>query len=222
MLVINNRTLHSTGSSLIEILVILPVFLIVTLGVVQFIFIYEVKSTLNYATFMAARSGAVNHVEKKSIVNGLVKSLIPIYSPSKNNQGILAAERKAFADINKYSSISIINPTQEAFRDFAVRNHNSYRNEIPNDMLHMASSKIGASSGVNIQDANLLKIRVLYGYKLQVPFVDKIITIIARKLTSNTEELYILSNGRLPIQATATVRMQSAARSNDWVQSRKR
>jgi len=210
------------GSSLIEFIIIIPVFLLLTLGVIQLSFIYEAKSILNYATFMSARSGAINYAAQKALLTGLVRSLIPLYSPAKNAHGISIASKKAYQDISQYSSITIINPTREAFSDFAIRNSTSSQLEIPNDMLHVASTSKGASSGVNIQDANILKIRVLYGYKLQVPFVNKIFTTIARRFTNNKKELFILSSGRLPIQATATVRMQSAARLNDWVTSRLR
>lgn len=212
---------RATGSSLIELVVLLPLLLIITLGIVQLALVYEAKNNLNYAVFMAARSGAMKHASKKSLVSGLVKSLIPIYSPARSTKGLMAAETKALNDVSKYASIKILNPTREAFRDFSVINPVTHQAEIPNEMLHQASTVKGPGSGINIQDANLLKIRVLYGYKLQVPFVNKLITTLASSLTTDKEKRYLLLNGRLPIQATATVRMQSTAWMNDWVTSRK-
>lgn len=85
----------------------------------------------------------------------------------------------------------------------------------------------GAASDVNIQDANLLKIHVLYGYKLIVPFVGEMIVDLmdiagyepagglAHKLVQD-----IYDNGRIPLTATAIVRMQTPAYENEDMLSR--
>ncbi|HEC28369.1 MAG TPA: pilus assembly protein, partial [Gammaproteobacteria bacterium] len=52
------------GTSLTETLIILPVFLMLTLGALQTALIFEAKSSVNYATFMSARAGAVDHARK--------------------------------------------------------------------------------------------------------------------------------------------------------------
>ena len=49
------------GVSLTETLIMMPVFLMLTLGALQYALIYEAKSSLEYATFMSARAGAVDH-----------------------------------------------------------------------------------------------------------------------------------------------------------------
>src|SRR5262249_26608619 len=65
------------------------------------------------------------------------------------------------------------------FEDFArsrfypaegVRYH-----EIPNDTLMYRNPAPGSHSGVGIQDANLLKIRVHYCYDMYVPLVNKVL-----------------------------------------------
>ena len=48
------------GQATIEYLYVLPILLILLLGSLQFIFIYEAKQTLNYATFNGTRNGALN------------------------------------------------------------------------------------------------------------------------------------------------------------------
>jgi hypothetical protein len=45
----------------------------------------------------------------------------------------------------------------------------------PNDHLNLLSRDIGETSGVNIQDANLLKIKVTYGYRMYVPITNQFI-----------------------------------------------
>lgn len=84
---------------------------------------------------------------------------------------------------------------------------------------------VGAS-GVNIQDANLLKIHVVYGYELIVPLVGPIIVEFMQQfnnpadggglpgpLQAQINDIY--ADNRIPITATAVVRMQSPAFQND-------
>ena len=170
---------------------------------------------------MAARAGAVDHAQQNSISLGLAKSLAPLYSPDKNAAGLARTIARVRGELAVFSKISILNPTPEAFNDFAVRDPKTGQQEIPNEMLHVASTRVGGSSGVNIQDANLLKLQVLYGYKLQVPFVNKVITTITRWFTTDPVKLAYLTQGRLPILATSTVRMQSRAWKNGWMQAKK-
>jgi hypothetical protein len=212
---------RARGTALTETLIILPIFLMLALGAMQFSFIYEAKSTLNYATFMAARAGAVDHAQQDSISLALARSLAPLYSPDKNAAGLVRTIARVRGELSVFSQIRILNPTPEAFHDFAVRDPKTGQQEIPNEMLHVASTRVGGSSGVNIQDANLLKLQVLYGYKLQVPFVNKVITTITRWFTTDPVKLAYLTQGRLPILATSTVRMQSRAWKNGWMQAKK-
>jgi RHS repeat-associated protein len=209
------------GVSLTETLIMMPVFLMLTLGALQYALIYEAKSSLDYATFMSARAGAVDHARKKSITVGLAKSLAPLYSPDVGKpESLLAAIAKAGLDVGLYSQIKILNPTKEAFKDFGVKNTEKNVTEIPNEMLHLASTKPGNKSKLNIQDANLLKVQVLYGYKLKVPFVNSVISTVSSWFTRDPVKLAYLSQKRLPVLATATVRMQSRAWDNSWVTKR--
>jgi len=212
-----NTMKRMQGTSLTETLIILPVFLMLTLGAIQYSLIYEAKSALNYATFMSARAGAVDHARKNAITYGLAKSIAPLYSPDKNAGSLIAAIGKARLDVAAFSQIKILNPTREAFKDFGVKNKKKNLKEIPNEMLHLASTKPGKLSKLNIQDANLLKVQVVYGYKLKVPFVNKVITTVSSWFTRDAIKLGYLSQNRLPILATATVRMQSRAWENSWV-----
>lgn len=205
------------GTSLTEMLIITPVFLMLTLGAFQYSLIYEAKSSLDYATFMAARAGATGHANQKIITMGLAKSIAPLYSPDAKVAGLLKTIAKARIDVGLYSKIKIINPTKEAFKDFGVKNKKNNKLEIPNEMLHLSSTSLGAKSKVNIQDANLLKLQVLYGYKLKVPFVNSVITKVSSWFTKDPTKLAYLKLNRLPILATATVRMQSSAWDNSWV-----
>lgn len=208
--------LRMKGVSLTETLIMMPVFLMLTLGIIQYALIYEAKTTLDYAVFMAARAGAVEHAQQGAITKGLAKSLSPLFSPDLHDQASLQATiAKARAEVTAFSDIKIINPTVEAFDDFGI-NENG-RQAIPNSMLHVRDPEPGKRSRVNIQDANLLKIQVLYGHSLKVPFVNRIISTVTSWFTTDPVKLAYLSEQRVPILATATVRMQSTPWKNDWM-----
>jgi len=201
----------------IESLIVLPLLLLLLLGIVQYSFIYTAKSTLDYATFMSARAGAIDHASKDSIVEGLVRSMIPLTASAQDDNSLVSSFTKIRKDFEDYSSVKILNPTQEAFIDFGVKSMNHERLEIPNEMLHVANSQVGLYSRVNIQDANLLKVQVMYGYPLRIPFVNHFIVQAAKLVIQDPEKLNYLQHNRLPILSTATVRMQSRAINNSWV-----
>lgn len=105
-----------------------------------------------------------------------------------------------------------------------------YRNEEVCSMKTIGASAqpaVGAASGVNIQDANLLKIQVLYGYKLVVPFVGPVLVDLMRLAGYDPSHglapdvvQRIYDNDRIPLTATAIVRMQTPAYKNAAMLSR--
>ena len=235
------------GSSMVETLIALPVLLLIGLGVVQWAFIYQAKTTLNYATFMAARAGAVDHADEGTIKEALARSLVPLYSPDKTVEGLATAYAQAYGDVINIpvdingkeldaskifnrTELKILNPTQEAIDDFQVEGK---KDVLPNFRLWQADTKLGDKSKVNIQDANLLKLQVVYQYKLKVPYVGRIIASLVHMATASdgwsvnakSHSIYWRgfeladSQGHIPILASATVRMQSTAHRNDLMVS---
>ena len=214
------------GAAIAEIVVVLPMLLLVGLSTIQFALIYEAKASLNYATLMAARAGAVSELDKSSMQLAFARAISPLYSPKKSLDGRVLAFGQAYLDTQTHTIFQILNPTQEAFVDFAIRKPGTNFKVIPNERLHLASTDKGNRSGVNVQDANLLKLNVVYGYELKVPFAGQIITRIVSWTNptrgySRLRKQIMLGFDRLPIQATAIVRMQSDAKEgNSWVQKR--
>ncbi len=214
------RPAQATGTALVETLVALPLLLLVTLGAVQWGLIFHAKSNLEYAALMAARAGSVSHADAEAIRKGLARGLLPLYSPPANAAGtVRTMTTRVLPDVSAHTRIRILNPTVEAFSDFAESNEDGI-NEIPNLDLHRRSTAKGASSGINIQDANLLKVEVLYGYELQVPLVGPLIAHLAQWWIKDARSRTMLANRRLPILASALVRMQSAARKNNLMVAR--
>ncbi len=214
------------GAALAETVVVLPMLLLVGLTTVQFAMIYEARATLNYAALMAARAGAVSGVRQEPVRRAFARAMVPLYSPDKNAQGRGSAYAQAYWESRTQTIFQVINPTREAFDDFGVQREGSSVRVVPNERLHLKTTQLGTQSGVNVQDANLLKVNIVYGYEMRMPFAGPIIARIVRWTVPSRgyerlRKLAMLSEGRLPIHATATVRMQSDAREdNSWLMTR--
>ena len=165
------------GQTIVEYLIVLPCLLLLVLGVIQFLFIYQAKTSLNYAAFMGARQGALKNAAMFSIMDGVASGMTPYFmrtaiGATPNSADLSKARRIATIEIFNPDSteIRILNPTPEAMDAFVPLSE--MMNEIPNDHLMY---RVANGGGMSIQDANLLKIRVTYCVKLVVPFVDRII-----------------------------------------------
>ncbi|WP_094782133.1 TadE/TadG family type IV pilus assembly protein [Paraburkholderia ribeironis] len=164
-----------------EFIVIAPVLLFVCFGTLQFVLLYQAKSTLDVAVLEAAREGAVNNGSMQAMRNGLARGLAPLYARQANVDGFAEALAKAQTDATRFSTITVLNPTAAAIRDYAQPRYYADEaatyTEVPNDSLMYRDSSVpaGASSSMNIQDANLLKIHVHYCYDMYVPLANKVI-----------------------------------------------
>lgn len=158
------------GQATIEYLIVISVLLLLLLASLQFIFIYEAKQTLNYATFVGTRSGALNNGAMAAIQDGLSSGLAPLFTHGVNLQAVKDARRQADTELadNKLTLIQIVNPTLAALGGFDTGNG------IPNDTLMYRDPDVKQDS-MNVQDANLLKVRVTYCVRLAVPVVNRMI-----------------------------------------------
>lgn len=208
------------GAAIVETIVALPLLLVVILGAIQFGLIYQAKATLNHASLQAARSGAVSNASAASIRQGLAKGLLPLYSPQSSLEGVATTLVEINAQLATDARIRVLNPTREAFEDFAEEVDG--QREIPNDRLHVRSTVAGNRGALNVQDANVLKVQVTYGYELKVPLVNWFISRLLSQVSRGADafEQQLLRRTRLPIIASATVRMQSPARMSDLVVAR--
>lgn len=163
------KTLQS-GQATIEYLYVVPILLLLLLASLQFIFIYEAKQTLNYATFVATRAGALNNGAMAAIQDGLAAGLAPLFAHDTTQDALKLARRTAKTELgnNKLALIEIVNPNAGALSGFGGSG------EIPNDNL-MYRSATAEEGGMNVQDANLLKVRVTYCVRLVVPIVNRMI-----------------------------------------------
>jgi hypothetical protein len=219
LLLFKGRFNKHAGQSLIEFVVGIFVLMLLILGAFQFALVYRAKATLDYATFQAAREGAVNHASIHAIRGGLAAGLTPLYTVKPDAGDLSKAYGRAMAAV-RLTHIQIINPTKAAFNDFAVQDTYNGKKEIPNDNLAYRSTNLGERSGMNVQDANVLKIKVTYGYKLIVPLIKPIILGAFKvfgkgpPIGKDGFQTAMLNTGHLPLESQAIVRMQSPAFEN--------
>lgn len=197
------------GQSLIEFVVCIVVLGPLLLGMFQAILLYRAKTVLDYAALQAARNGATNSAQVTAMCRGLAGGLTPLYTHQASATALLTAYAAADADacLGKAAQITIISPTQAAFSDWKETQYDGVA-AIPNDSLPYRGSKVGARSGMTVQDANVLKISVTYKYPLVVPVIDRMIgTFDVVRSATQGHAVYSLN-----IASQAIVRMQSPIR----------
>jgi len=209
---------------MVEFIIVTPVIFLLLFGGLQFALIYHAKTALNYATFEAARFGAVSNARMSEMENAFARGMAAIHTHNPTSDDVMCAREIVAREIeNGFVRIQVINPPPEAFEDDALLDDTITDDAvIPNDNLMYRNAV--ATSGMTIQDANLLKIRASYCYPMYVPFVNRVIGILLTNAESETcpgctgsftgggsFELGCLENGRFPIHSTTIVRMQSAA-----------
>lgn len=165
------------GQSMVEFLILLPSLLLIVFGIIQFALIFQANSTLRHAAFIGARQGALSNGKMESIKDGVASGMTPLFMrvslPSGPGIPDIAMARmiSTIEIFNPHTTfIEILSPTPEAFTEHA---NYAKRDAIPNDNLMYRPTTL--RGGVSVQDANLLKIRVSYCFKLVVPFVNKLI-----------------------------------------------
>ncbi len=219
------------GQAFVEFIVVFIVFVMLGLGALQMALIYRAKNTLDYAAFQAARAGAVHHGSPSAIRSGLARGLAPLYAHGTSKVAVGKARAAAQLKVTNplLTAVQLVNPTKAAFKDFGKKNpaFPQLGTFIPNNNLAFRPHDKGKNSGLTIQDANVLKLRVVYHYRLIVPIVNDIIVAAAHAVSGTHfgttdwektnpkkyrqhKELGQGDQDYLPIEASAIVRMQSS------------
>ncbi|MEQ8185047.1 TadE family protein [Marinobacter salarius] len=226
------------GSFIVESVWLWPVLVMLTLGVIQMGFLYNAKATMNNATFQAAREGSIKHADKGAMEKRLAYAMAPLYIKKSKDIVELASKRVYLqalmsVPLAKIGKIDIISPSKEIYRKFEKTQYyldNKGRErrikQMPNDNLNVRSASenfVKMASGsvkINIQDANLLKIRGYWCYEMIVPFVNYVIYKTYSALPgkknphwSACRALSVVNDSYyLPVSSTSVVRMQTPIR----------
>ena len=205
---------------MVEFTVIGPLITLLGLAMLQYGLLYFTKNQYNHASFMAARAGSTSHANIGTIEDAYARALVPLFGGGTDPVALQASYQRALADVKAQSRIELLNPTAESYRDFnspqlqARYNLPDSKHVIPNSgQAFRPASVISPLSRQNIQDANLLKLRITTGYRPQVPLVG---AISARYLKwaddgTSTARTALLVAGRIPVVTHVTVQMQSDA-----------
>ncbi len=227
----NKRQHIQHGASLIEFAIVAPIITLMGMGTLQFALLFNAKNHLNHAAFMAARAGSTHYAllddpaaPSASIKGAYIHALAPLYGGGSNPAEVLESEGRATEDMLGNLKIEIISPTKESFTDWSDAQlsatlgkgrgpNGSNAPVIRNSGQAYTDRKVGDKSGQTIQEANLLKIRVVHGYQPSVPVIRKFLVFYYQNIYPQSElsefEKTLLKNDRIPVVSQATVQMQS-------------
>lgn len=226
------------GAGAVEFIVVFLSFAALITGLFEMTRVYRTKHTLNTATFQAARAGSVHHARSGPIEAELANNMAPLYIGGRRSAaglGDALLKAKALAELPGIG-VEVVSPTRSIFdqlrrKQWIQRSDESthrWQDVIPNDNLRFRPRQTanisvdGKAAGINLQDANLLKVRSLWCHRMVVPALDRVIFDIvnlplfvsARQLTcsaiSDRDVPGIARGYYVPVVADATVRMQSA------------
>jgi hypothetical protein len=228
------RRKNQAGATLVEFALVMPLALLLVLGIIQIGLMFTAKQLLNQAAFMAARAGSVHNAQQADMEDAMTKALLAFYQDTTitNDFARLSlALVRAKQDVSQgFVHVERLSPTPEAFSDFGITSAASGGHKyIPNDNLEYRAHTPGGSSGLSLQDANTLKIKVTYGYELKVPLMQSVFKSImcafdtgvdafgrgnetAHAAPSVCQAYY--NKGRIPLVTYATVQMQTPAWEN--------
>lgn len=229
---------RNEGQSLTEFLIVVPVVLMLIFGAIQLGLIYGAKNNLRYAAFEAARVGALTHARFEGMRKGIIRGMGPMFTRgSTDNNGQISTRVRdatdgyelATVEADQYLRIMRLNPRLSDFDAYGEVVGGKI--ELPNDNL-MFRSAIAQGGGRNLQDANLLKVRLEYCYELIVPFIHTLMAWYSKEAASAADQIPTMAeqsradysgvydqlcgerNGFI-ISAEAIVRLQSPAQRAD-------
>jgi len=216
------------GAGLVESTIVLPTLLLLVLGMWQAALGYQAKSSVNYATFEAARAGAVSNASVTSITNAFNKAMISYYGGGNSVAELADSYARAMGDTALGMRVEVLSPTKESFDDYnspalkakyktdepVIPNVGLDELSCPRDVPGCKSDPKSNASGQTLADANLLKLRITYGIpkEKQMPMVGRFYTWALDKLKAGEGDAFkqgLIEAGRIPIVSHVVVRMQS-------------
>jgi TadE-like protein len=189
---------------MLEFTVVGSVLLLLGLALVQYGLLFFAKNQMNHATLMAARAASMEHASLGHAKAAYIKTMVPVYGGGRNGTELAESLVRAKEDIGIHATFELLNPTKESFNDFNDPTLQATvgrgrgpdgRNArvIPQSHQYLHAGDVKPASGQNIEDANLLKIRITQGYEPKLPLMKP------------------LFGERIPITTVATMQMQSDA-----------
>lgn len=216
---VRQASARARGVALVEFAIVaLLALLPLALGVLQVALLYTSSRTLSHATFLAARAGAVDHGDRRTIERYLAKGLAPLRAGATRDLtpgNVLAdggrAYALAYAEVLRpdRTRVRILNPTAASFADFGrIRDG---RIEIPLTDAGQPT-RAGPRSGQTLADATLLRLRVDYCQPLVVPLADRMIVAVLRRVDPEPFRQACYAARAVAVGAHALVHMHTPPR----------
>ena len=233
------RRAAARGATLVETLIVVPIFLFAVLAIWQAALVFYAKSSVNYAAFEAARAGSVNGASVTSINVAFQKAMLPYYGGGTTEAELVDTAARAAADLTAAAvRIEILSPTAESFTDYnspalqtqmhttspVIPNTGLDELTCPRDVPGCNSNPQTNTSGQTLLDANLLKLRVTYGIppRKQMPLVGPFYTWALNRLLAGSNDAFkeaLIASSRIPVVTSTVIRMQSDAVKNSSMAS---
>lgn len=186
----------------------------------------------------SAMQATSNIFTRGSVWQGLVNGMLPLYVKEPTAAGMAHAWINTNKELINSVCIEYLNPTQQTFIDWGFMENygpNRWVLQIPNDTLryrkpipYEREAKIRSPVGRPAPDlsdmdpqlrsevanktsgaANILHLRITYGYEMKVPLASQIIKTFFSLTTTNTLERYLLSQNKFPLVAEGVAGMQT-------------
>lgn len=220
-----------SGASIIELTILLPTLLLLGLGSIQFGLLFVAKNNINYAGFEAARAGAMGNANIDTIVAAYKKALIPMYGGGLTADQLTQSYERAKRDTGPANlKIELQNPTVESFADWnakALQDDERVGNgarvipvlmqNFPEKLVAYKVARnpeqVGPTSGQNLSDASLIKLKITHGYRPQVPLLGKVFTGLGAQFGDRSDPFAtaLYREGRIPVVSHVTMQMHSDA-----------
>jgi outer membrane protein OmpA-like peptidoglycan-associated protein len=204
------------GSAMIEFTIVGPVLTLLSTVILQYSLMFNAKNLINHASFMAARAGSMGNADLGKVEAAYARALIPLYGGGTDSAELAEAYAKAKVDLSGNSKVELLNPTRESFDDWndADLQAKYGKRAIPNGSLaYKDPREIKTSSGQNIQDANLIKLKITHGYELKVPLAGSMMQFMMKWSDKGKDPFFtaLYDKRRIPIVTYVTLQMQSDA-----------
>ncbi|MEO8308943.1 MAG: TadE/TadG family type IV pilus assembly protein [Pseudomonadota bacterium] len=203
---LNPHRHHARGAAMVEFhIVALFALLPLLLGTLQTGLLLVANHHVDYATFSAARRGAVSHGDPDAIRAEFTRAMVPLFvsaNPVSSDNvvpRVIDAYARAAVDVGLHAHFTTLAPDPVAQREFAIEREGEW--VIPNDALNYRSS--------GVADANLLKIEVVYCHPLLVPFARELLIGALRTFDHDPWHHACYATGRVPLRSVGITPMQS-------------
>jgi hypothetical protein len=157
------------------------------------------------------------------------KALIPLYGGGTSQQELEDSYGRVKDDLTSETlKIELLNPTKESFDDWNAKGlqddkdvgngkrvipvlMQNFPKALQNLQMMRDPTSIGPASGQTLSDASLIKVRVIHGYKPQVPLIGNMLAYLAGFNEQDDFKKKLYDAGRIPLVTQATLQMQSNA-----------